>query len=89
MLGPNLHLLFHFSLLPLATEWAGESHFAPAPLAAYGVVLLMASLAFRFLQNRLILVEGPNSVLAHAVKGDWKGTLSSVAYCFGIAARFR
>jgi uncharacterized membrane protein len=88
VLWPNLHLLFGLSLIPLATEWAGESYFAMAPLAAYGVVLLMASLAFRFLQNRLIIVEGPDSVLAHAVKGDWKGTLSAVAYCCGIGASF-
>lgn len=88
VLWPNMHLLFWLSLVPLATEWAGESYFASAPQAAYGVVLLMASLAFKFLQNRLIIVAGPDSVLAHAVKGDWKGTLSAVAYCFGIAASF-
>lgn len=88
VLWPNLHLLFWLSLVPLATEWAGESYFAPAPLAAYGVVLLMSSLAFKFLQNRLIVVAGPDSVLAHAVKGDRKGILSAVAYCLGIAASF-
>lgn len=72
-------MLFWLSLLPSVTKRADEIYFAPAPLAAHGVVLLMAVLAFRFLQNRVILVEGPNSVPAHAVKGDWKGTLSAVA----------
>ena len=42
----NLHLLFWLSLFPFTTAWMGENHFAPAPSALYGVVLLMAAIAY-------------------------------------------
>src|ERR671921_26 len=46
ILWANLHLLFWLSLVPFATAWMGENHFAPVPTALYGVVLLMAGLAY-------------------------------------------
>ena len=45
VLWANLHLLFWLSLVPFATGWMGENHFAPAPTALYGVSLLMAAVA--------------------------------------------
>jgi uncharacterized membrane protein len=45
ILWANLHLLFWLSLVPFATGWMGENHFAPAPTALYGVVLLFAGIA--------------------------------------------
>ena len=45
MLWANLHLLFWLSLIPFTTGWMGENHFAPAPSALYGFVLLMAAIA--------------------------------------------
>ena len=42
ILWANLHLLFWLSLVPFATGWMGENHFAPLPTAVYGVVLLMS-----------------------------------------------
>ncbi len=88
VLWANPHLLFWLSMTPVATGWMGENHFAPATLALYGFVLLMAGVAFVILQNRLLAVNGPDSVLAHAVRNDWKGKLSPVLYCAGIAASF-
>ena len=88
VLWANLHLLFWLSMTPVATGWMGENHFAPAPLALYGAVLLMAAVAFFILQRCLLAVNGPDSVLAHAVRNDWKGKLSPVLYCAGIAASF-
>ena len=41
ILWANLHLLFWLSLIPFVTGWMGENHFAPLPVALYGVVLLM------------------------------------------------
>src|SRR3954466_4476892 len=41
ILWANLHLLFWLSLIPFATDWLGETHFASAPAALYGLVLLM------------------------------------------------
>ena len=33
ILWANLHLLFWLSLLPFATGWMGQNHFAPLPTA--------------------------------------------------------
>ena len=84
----NLHLLFWLSLVPVATGWMGENHFAPAPLALYGSLLLLAALAFTLLQNRLIALNGRGSVLARAVGSDWKAKLSPLLYCVGIGSSF-
>jgi uncharacterized membrane protein len=73
ILWANLHLLFWLSLVPFVTGWMGENRFAPAPTAAYGMVLLMASLAYWLLQRLIIARQGPGSVLAAAVGRDLKG----------------
>ena len=83
MLWANLHLLFWLSLFPFITGWMGENHFAPAPTAAYGAVLLMAALAYYILQQT-IADQGPGSVLAAAIGNDWKGKLSPVCYAAAI-----
>src|SRR5215472_12058337 len=54
ILWANLHLLFWLSLLPFATGWMGENHFAAAPTALYGVVLLCAAIAYFLLQQMII-----------------------------------
>ena len=87
-LWANLHLLFWLSLFPFATAWMGENHFAAAPVAAYGVVLLMAAIAYWLLQQKLIALDGPDSTLKRAVGGDWKGKLSPLFYITGIVASF-
>lgn len=88
MLWANLHLLFWLSLIPFTTGWMGENHFAPAPSALYGVVLLMAAIAYWLLQHVIILSQGPDSILKRAVGGDWKGKLSPVLYAVAIAVAF-
>ena len=76
VLWANLHLLFWLSLVPFVTGWMGENHFAAVPTALYGVVLLMAAVAYTILQHTLIVSEGSGSVLRSAVGRDWKGKLS-------------
>src|ERR1700720_2057790 len=51
MLWANMHLLFWLSLVPFATGWMGENHFAPVPTAVYGVGLLMPAIAARKAAN--------------------------------------
>src|ERR1700681_1458640 len=63
ILWSNLHLLFWLSLFPFATAWMGENHIAPAPTAVYGVVLLLAAIAYYILQHAILNHEGRNSVL--------------------------
>src|SRR5689334_15929873 len=84
VLWANLHLLFWLSLVPFATGWMGENHFEPVPTALYGGVLFMAGVAYVLLQQCLIAVEGPNSVLKAAVGRDWKGRISPVLYVAAI-----
>jgi uncharacterized membrane protein len=89
MLWANLHLLFWLSLFPFATGWMGENHFAAAPSAAYGVVLLMAAIAYYILQQIIIASQGRDSLLKRAVGSDWKGKMSPLIYLIAIAAAFR
>jgi uncharacterized membrane protein len=85
VLWANLHLLFWLSLVPFATGWMGESGFAAAPVAVYGVVLLLAGVAFVLLTAALTRLHGPDSTLAHAVGNDRKGKISMLLYVLGIA----
>ena len=86
MLWANLHLLFWLSLFPFATGWMGENHFAPWPTALYGVVLLMAAIAYYVLERAIIRAQGPESILKKAVGRDFKGKLSPVLYVVAIVA---
>ncbi|HTH80709.1 MAG TPA: TMEM175 family protein [Ramlibacter sp.] len=88
VLWANLHLLFWLSLLPFATGWMGENHFAAWPSAIYGFVLLMAAVSYWLLQQVIIACDGPDSLLKTAVGGDWKGKLSPLFYITGIASTF-
>jgi uncharacterized membrane protein len=88
ILWANLHLLFWLSLFPFTTGWVGENHFAATPTAVYGLVLLMAALAYFILQRTIIAQQGPGSILAAAVGRDWKGKLSPVCYLVAIPLAF-
>jgi uncharacterized membrane protein len=88
VLWANLHLLFWLSLLPFATAWMGENHFAALPTALYGAVLLCAAIAYWLLQNSIIAAEGPESTLARAVGTDWKGKASILLYAAAIPLAF-
>jgi uncharacterized membrane protein len=57
-----------------------ENHYAPVPTALYGVVLLLAGIAYWILQHLIIASQGPDSILKKAVGRDWKGKLSPLAY---------
>jgi uncharacterized membrane protein len=89
ILWANLHLLFWLSLFPFTTAWMGENQSATAPSALYGVVLLMAAIAYFILQQLIIASQGSGSLLKQAVGSDWKGKLSPALYLLGIAAAFR
>ncbi len=88
MLWANLHLLFWLSLFPFATGWMGENHFAAAPSAVYGVVLMMAAVAYWILQQIIIASQGRESLLKKAVGSDWKGRLSPLIYLIAIPTAF-
>ena len=88
ILWANLHLLFWLSLVPFVTKWMGETHFAQAPVALYGVILLGAACAYYLLVHSLLAHHGPNSTLAAAVGTDRKGKLSIAIYAVAIPLAF-
>lgn len=88
VLWANLHLLFWLSLIPFATGWMGENHIAAAPVALYGVILLMAAIAYFILQQLIIGSQGENSLLKKAVGKDRKGKISVVIYASAIPLAF-
>jgi uncharacterized membrane protein len=88
VLWANLHLLFWLSLFPFVTGFVGENHFAPLPLALYGVVLLMAAIAYYILQKAIVASGHGDSLVAKALGTDLKGKLSPLAYIVAIAATF-
>ena len=84
ILWANLHLLFWLSLMPFATGWMGENHFAALPTALYGGVLLMCGAGYWILQRRIMAVHGQASVLTRAVGQDIKGKGSLVIYATAV-----
>jgi uncharacterized membrane protein len=88
VLWANMHLLFWLSLVPFTTGWMGENHFAPLPTAAYGVVLLMAAIAYWILVRVIIAAQGPHSRLAAAIGRDIKGNVSALMYAIAIPLAF-
>ncbi|HXS67796.1 MAG TPA: TMEM175 family protein [Candidatus Polarisedimenticolia bacterium] len=93
VLWANLHLLFWLSLFPFTTGWMDESwleehRLASAPTALYGVVLLMAAMAYIILQWAIIRKEGRHAMLAAAIGADWKGKLSPIFYLAAIPLAF-
>ena len=88
ILWANLHLLFWLSLIPFTTAWMGENHFAAIPVAFYGVVLMMAAVAYFILQRFIIGTQGQDSVLKRAVGRDVKGKLSLLFYAAAIGFSF-
>jgi uncharacterized membrane protein len=87
-LWANIHLLFWLSLVPFVTGWMGENYFTTLPVVLYGIVLLMAGVAYYILAHSLIGLHGKNSTLAEAFGRDWRGILSVTFYAVGIGLSF-
>ncbi|HTO71174.1 MAG TPA: TMEM175 family protein [Myxococcota bacterium] len=87
-LWANLHVLFWLSLFPFATAWVGRHPGEAWPTTLYGVILLMASIAWLLLERALLARHGPDSALARAVKAGRKERLSSAAYACAIPLAF-
>lgn len=88
ILWANMHLLFWLSLIPFATGWMGENHFAELPTAIYGVVLLMAAIAYKILVVAILSHNGRDSKLGQVLGRDVKGNLSMVIYAAAIPLAF-
>jgi len=88
ILWSNLHLLFWLSLVPFATGWIGTTNFAPGPMSLYGVIMLMAAIAYYILQRSIISSHGSDSILSRAIGKDIKGKISPILYALAIVFAF-
>ncbi len=88
ILWANLHLLFWLSLFPFMTGWMGESHFAPLPTSLYGLISLMAAIAYFVLQMVIVAHQGADSTLAAALGNDTKGKISPALYLAAVPLAF-
>jgi uncharacterized membrane protein len=88
VLWANLHLMFWLSLVPFATGWMGENHFAPLPVALYAATLFLSSVAYFILERRLISCNPKDHVLAKAVGQDRKSMASMVLYLLSVPLAF-
>ena len=87
-LWANLHLLFWLSLIPFTTAWMGDNHFDSWPVAVYGIVLLLAGVAYFILARVLVRLHGQDSTLATSIGRDRKGKISIAIYAAAIPVAF-
>ena len=83
----NLHLLFWLSLIPVGTAWIGKAHTHPLPAALWGVIALMAGVAYTILVLSIRAIDD-NAGIAVAIGGDVKGKVSILMYAVGSALAF-
>jgi uncharacterized membrane protein len=88
VLWANLALLFWLSLIPFVIRWIDEASMTSWPVAAYGIVLVAAAIAYIILERTLIAAEGDDSKLSLAVGSKFKEWASFACYSAGIAAAF-
>jgi uncharacterized membrane protein len=88
VLWANLHLLFWLSLVPFVTGWMGENRLADTTVALYGVVMLMAGVAYFILARALVAQQGSDSALAVALGRDYKGKISVGLYAAAVPLSF-
>jgi uncharacterized membrane protein len=88
VLWANLHLLFWLSLFPVTTGWVGEHPRDAVPAAFYGVVFLLAAVAYTILYKTLVAAQGEHSRLAIAIGKDLKGKVSILLYAIAIPLAF-
>lgn len=88
VLWANLFLLFWLSLFPFLIRWIGEVGVTALPVAAFGVILLLAGLAYYLLERALIDAEGEDSKIAKAVGNKTKEWISVALYAAAVAIAF-
>jgi uncharacterized membrane protein len=91
VLWANLFLLFWLSLVPFVIRWIGEAKFSAEPVAAYGVILTGAAVAYWLLERVIIIVdvaEEGEAPLELAVGSVLRERLSMAAYMTGAVVAF-
>ncbi|CAN7604276.1 TMEM175 family protein [Mesorhizobium caraganae] len=88
VLWANLNLLFWLSLMPATTAFMGENHFAPVPVAVYGIDLVLCAVAYTILVSKLRPLHGSDAAFTKAVGNDRKGKISLVCYIAAVLLTF-
>ena len=89
ILWANLHLLFWLSLLPFATAWMGENHFAKNTVAVYALLSDICGVAYYILLMVIRDCNRDNAALLEVlIKQSRKGTLSCMIYTVAIPLSF-
>jgi uncharacterized membrane protein len=88
VLWSNLFLLFWLSLLPFASGYMGENHFAEITVTLYGLVLLGCALGYYVLTLSFLRNHDNASVIHKAVGNKLKERLSLGAYILGLIVSF-
>jgi uncharacterized membrane protein len=88
VLWANLFLLFWLSLVPFVIRWIDAAGLVALPVAAYGVVLFMAAVAYQLLERAIVARNGRSSALAVALGSDLKGKLSLGLYAASVPLAF-
>ena len=78
--GLAVRLVAHTGRHGVAGRHSGET----APAVIYGLVLLLAAIAFFLLTRALLGLHPPGSQLAVAIGNDRKGRFSAVAYVVAV-----
>jgi uncharacterized membrane protein len=85
----NLNLLFWLSLIPFATAWMGENHFARNTVILYAVLLVACAVAFTLLQRTISRMHLHNAALQESMqKLARKGFASLAGYIVSIPIAF-
>lgn len=85
----NFNLLFWLSLIPIATGWMGENHFATNTVVVYGVLMLLSGIAFYILQGTIERNSQDIEALKEALSGqNRKGIISTAIYAASIPLAF-
>jgi uncharacterized membrane protein len=88
VLWANHALLFWLTLFPLMIRWIDEAGITALPVAAFGLVLIGASLAYVILERTLIGAEGEQSRVKSAVGAGFKEWASFALYVSAVAIAF-
>ena len=84
----NLFMLFWLSLVPFVIRWIDEADISAMPVAAYGAILAMASLAYLLIERTIIAAEGEESALDEALGSKKKEIWSTLLYAAAVPIAF-
>jgi len=85
----NFNLLFWLSLIPIATGWMGENHFAENTVVVYSVLLLLSGIAYYILQGTIERNSQDIEALKEALNmQNRKGIVSMMIYAASIPLAF-